>query len=222
MRSAAASWRTVCPNSHADEKWQAVRLGQNKERPTRRSAGWHGEAKQYEFEEEPLSQPGGDERGLQPGGDEWSLELARILRAVRRGRGVVEKQPDHMKMAGVQFEEELEQTMAAMTRRRLRVSSRIVRPSSGNKDEASDVDIEIFCEEISGSGDDLEMDGTPAEMIMECHHDGSPVSGRPEVGHPLRPSSVSGLDVESLIGDRVGGMFSAQVENPIVGLSGGW
>jgi len=187
MRSAAASWRTVCPNSHADEKWQAVRLGQNKERPTRRSAGWHGEAKQYEFEEEPLSQPGGDERGLQPGGDEWSLELARILRAVRRGRGVVEKQPDHMEMDGVQFEEEPEQTTAAMTRTRLRVSSRIARPSSADEDEVSDVDAEILYEEIRVcNGDDLEMGGIPAEMILECHHDGSPATGRPEVGHPLR------------------------------------
>jgi len=81
-----------------------------------------------------LSQPGGDERCLQPGGDEWSLELARIVRAGRRGRGVVEKQPDHMEMDGVHFEEELEQTMATMTRRRLRVSSRIARPGSGDED----------------------------------------------------------------------------------------
>jgi len=133
-----------------------------------------------------LSQPGGDERCLQPGGDEWSLELARIVRAGRRGRGVVEKQPDHMEMDGVHFEEELEQTMATMTRRRLRVSSRIARPGSADEDDVSDVDAEIFYEEIIVcSGDDLEMGAIPAEMIMECHHDGSPASGRPAVGHPL-------------------------------------
>mmetsp|Transcript_102390 Transcript_102390/g.328301 ORF Transcript_102390/g.328301 Transcript_102390/m.328301 type:complete len:102 (+) Transcript_102390:215-520(+) len=92
-----------------------------------------------------------------------------------------------MEMDGVQFEEELEQTMAALTRRRLRMSSRIARPGSDDQDEVSDVDSEIFYEEISVcSGDDLEMGGILAEMILECHHDGSPATGRPEVGHPLR------------------------------------
>jgi len=133
-------------------------FGQSKERPIRSLAGWQVEAKQYEFDEEPLSQPGGDERSLQPGGekrslqpggDEWSLEVACSLRVVRAGRGVGEKQPDHMEMAGAQFEEELEQTMAAITTRRLRASSRIARPCSGDKDEVGDVDIEVFYEEIS-------------------------------------------------------------------------